>query len=70
MKSGKQRRIELDAKKKVRAEKVAADLAADARARNERRASKQVAVNRDALAPHGSYSQPEFVARGYYLDKL
>ncbi len=26
-------------------------------------------VDRSALAPHGSYSQPDFVERGYYVDE-
>jgi hypothetical protein len=62
MKSGKQRRAELDAKRKARFAKAA-------RAAIERKAIRGVLVNRTALAPHGSYSEPEFVTRGSYSDR-
>jgi hypothetical protein len=53
MKSNKQRRAEVKAKR-------AARLAAWARG---------VAVDRSRLAPDGSYSQPAFVSRGTYVDQ-
>lgn len=62
MKSGKQRRAELQAKRQERAAKADANL----------RASKMregVAVNVDNLAPYNSYGEPDFVERGYYVDK-
>ena len=31
--------------------------------------ARSVAVDPSALAPHNSYSQPDFVQRGYYIDK-
>jgi hypothetical protein len=62
MKSGKQRRAELDAKKKARVAKAA-------RAAIERKAVRGVLVNRAALAPNNSYSVPDFVTRGFYADQ-
>ncbi len=73
MKSGKQRRAELDSKKEARAAKAAAEARAKARAEAEAEAARLAAagidVNRAALAPHGSYSEPDFVTRGYYVDQ-
>lgn len=73
MKSGKQRRAELDAKKQARAAKVAAEAREKARAEAQAEAARLiaagVAVNRAALAPHNSYGDPEFVTRGYYVDQ-
>lgn len=65
MKSGKQRRAELDANRKAKQEKAAAIKRAAARAALER----EVCVNAAALAPTGSYGWPEFVDRGYYVDE-
>lgn len=62
MKSGKQRRAELDAKKRDRAEKLKAE-------RSTRTTVVRVLVVRSALAPHRSYSDPDFVQRGYYENK-
>ena len=62
MKSGKQRRAELDAKRQARAAKRTAKPTAV-------RPAGSVAVNRDALAPHNSYGDPDFVTRGYYADQ-
>lgn len=63
MKSGKQRRAELQAKKEAK-------RAARARVSKHKQAPPRdaVSVNKQALAPDGSYSVPEFVSRGYYLD--
>lgn len=72
MKSGKQRRGELDVKKKARAAKAAAEAREKARAEAEAEAARLAAagidVNRAALAPHNSYSEPDYVTRGYYVD--
>jgi len=73
MKSGKQRRAELQAKKQARAAKSAATQAA----KRERQrvlllAAKRregVAVNTESLAPCNSYGTPDFVERGYYVDQ-
>jgi hypothetical protein len=70
MKSGKQRRLELQAKKAARKEALAqaAQRAAKQKAERERIKHGGVAVNRNALAPTNSYCPPEFIERGYYLD--
>lgn len=72
MKSGKQRRAELAMKKAARAAKSAADVRekarAEAQAEAARLAKAGIAVNRAALAPHGSYGEPDFVTRGHYVD--
>lgn len=60
MKSGKQRRAELDARKKVRADKAARQV-------KKAPVGKRVPVNPDALAPNNSYG-PDYVLRGYYED--
>ena len=64
MKSGKQKRAELDAKRKARAAK---------RKRQTATAIigcpvEGVPVNVKALAPNNSYGGTEFIRRGYYLD--
>lgn len=70
MKSGKQRRAELDAKRKARADKADAELRARKREELARKAMRGEDVNKRELAPHGSYSgDPEFVERGFYVDK-
>jgi hypothetical protein len=72
MKSGKQRRAELQAKKHARAAKLAAQKAA--KKEHERQAllsAKQregVAVSIESLATYNSYGHPDFVERGYYVD--
>lgn len=75
MKSGKQRRAELDARKRAKKEahdaKVAAERVEAARARRValgRAMARGVTVNRDLLAPHNSYGEPDFVRRGFYAD--
>jgi hypothetical protein len=62
MKSGKQRRAELKAKRIVRAEKVKADVLAEKKRQG-------VAVNVENLAPYNSYGAPDFIGRGYYIDR-
>jgi hypothetical protein len=73
MKSGKQRRAELDARKKARAERSAAARAAGRAeadlAALQRERARGVPVNREALAPHNSYGEPDFVRRGFYSDR-
>src|ERR1700687_4130070 len=75
MKSGKQRRAELQAKKDARAPKPAAETpakqAALRHAEAEWAASQGAPLNRSALAltsSYSGYSYIDFVARGYYLD--
>ena len=62
MKSGKQRRAELQAKRQARDAKAGAELLAS-------KAQEGVAVNAEKLSPYNSYGRPEFVERGYYVDK-
>ena len=62
MKSGKQRRAELKAKKEANRAATSRQAKLDASARG-------VAVDRGQLAPDGSYNQPGFVVRGYYVDQ-
>ena len=73
MKSGKQRRAELDARRKARAARSAAQRAEAAQAAAEaelrRAAARGVPVNPAALAPHNSYGEPDFVTRGFYSDQ-
>ena len=64
MKSGKQRKTELQQQRKERA------------ARAEQATAKAAAsqlgsapCNPSKLAPHNSYGQPDFVLRGYYVDQ-
>jgi hypothetical protein len=63
MKSGKQRRAEISAKRKKRAAKRQSypKLAEPA-------AYRMIAVNEALLAPNNSYGVPDFVSRGYYVD--
>lgn len=62
MKSNKQRWTELK-------EKRAAKRTADRFKRESDLSGGGVPVKRDALAPNNSYGHPDYVARGYYLDK-
>lgn len=64
MKSGKQRKAELQQQRKERA------------ARAEQATAKAAVLqlgrapcNPSKLAPHNSYGQPDFVLRGYYVDQ-
>jgi hypothetical protein len=61
MKSGKQKRRELKAKRKAKREAVF---------RRARIAllAKHVAVDRSQLSLNGGYGQPDYVRRGYYVD--
>src|SRR5688572_16141188 len=69
MKSNKQRRAELAAKRKARADKLAAEQKATARAERERNVARGAIVDSSKLAPDNSYGVPAFVARGYYEDQ-
>ena len=72
MKSGKQRRAELTAKKHARAAKLAAQKAAKEKLKRQAllatKEREAVAVNIENLAPYNSYGHPDFVERGYYVD--
>jgi len=65
MKSGKQRRGEISARRKKRALKRGA-MAKAVELRNT--PSRMVPVNEELLAPNNSYGAPAFVRRGYYID--
>jgi hypothetical protein len=62
MKSGKQRRAELKARRAGRRAQAAARPA-------KREPGRLVPVNEAALAPYSSYGAPDFVMRGYYVDR-
>lgn len=72
MKSGKQRRAELDVKKQARAAKTAAEAREKARVEAQAEAARLAAagidVNRAAITLRSSYGEPDFVTRGYYVD--
>jgi hypothetical protein len=69
MKSGKQRREEIQWRRAQRKAKEAAALsAAKAAKKRAPRPTAAVAVNVDALAPYNSYGHPLFVERGFYVD--
>jgi hypothetical protein len=65
MKSGKQRRKQLKAKRKERDTKR---LLLERGARPAARLLKTTPVNEESLAPYKSYGAPAFVMRGYYED--
>ncbi len=75
MKSSKQRKKELKAKQLAKQARQAKKVAVQATRRNNEIGkrliadSRAVAVNAAALAPSHSYSDPEFVKRGYYVDQ-
>lgn len=73
MTSGRQRRAQI---KQERAGKKAAIAAAEKRERvrqaemlRQRRPKGQIAVNAERLSPNRSYSTPDFVERGLYVDR-
>jgi hypothetical protein len=66
MKSGKQRRAEIDQR---RAQRKARQAATQRAAKLKRpRPTGAVAVNPESLAPNNSYGEPLFVTRGFYAD--
>lgn len=72
VKSGKQRRTELQKKREFRRKKAEANKAAEQLRRrlkiNAANEAAGIAVNRANLAPSNSYSIPDYVQRGYYID--
>lgn len=66
IKSGKQRRQEIKAAREKRAERYRQVQAAGRPVW--RPAGRIVAVSPELLRPHNSYSDPDFVRRGYYVD--
>ncbi len=81
MKSAKQRRQEIRAKRLAKQERVKAIAQQRAEAEKQaelerlraeleggKAASPVALVDKTALAPHGSYDVPLFVQRGYYMD--
>ena len=65
MKSGKQRRAELKAKRKQRKAK---EQSLTTRPQPTPRPLGTAPVNEDSLAPYKSYGAPGYVMRGYYQD--
>lgn len=66
MKSGKQRRVEMKTKRKRKVAKI------QLRNNQQERQLRPVfgpAVNEALLAPNNSYGAPDFVYRGYYVDR-
>jgi len=66
MTSGRQRRAEITAKRKQR---KARDHDSPKRQSRPRPPRPPIPVNEDLLAPYNSYGAPDFVRRGYYLDR-
>ena len=61
MKSGKQRRAEIAAKRAAKRESKPPPAAPAP--------YRMVPVNKNLLAPNNSYGAPDFVRRGYYVDR-
>jgi hypothetical protein len=68
MKSGKQKRRELQGKRVAKRSKVVRESNAREQVLKDRALARGIAVNVNALAPDNSYSVPAFVERGYYVD--
>ncbi len=68
MKSGKQRKAEIQLQRAGKAARAAASAAAQAVAPPALTAA-MAACNPLQLAAYNSYGQPDFVARGYYVDE-
>jgi hypothetical protein len=66
MKSSRQRRDEI---KSRRASRAARRTKLEEAARRRQMEARGVLVNEAALAPNNSYGVPDFVRRGYYVDK-
>jgi hypothetical protein len=64
MKSGRQRRSEIQARRR----KVRKKSEALSKAEIAKLVSAPLPVNEAALAPYNSYGVPSFVARGFYID--
>jgi hypothetical protein len=73
MKSGKRRRKELEKRRATRAERDLMTRRDVGRRERERAAAQAgasgVIMNAGALAPYNSYSDPDFVIRGFYVDQ-
>jgi len=65
MKSGRQRRDEIAAKRRQRRARAWDSPAGQS---PQKPSMPLVPVNEDLLAPYNSYGAPDFVVRGYYLD--
>jgi hypothetical protein len=65
MTSGKQRRNQIKRKRGLRAVKEASDESIA----NRSHITAEIVVNSAALKPNNSYGCPDFVERGYYVDK-
>jgi hypothetical protein len=68
VKSGKQRRTEILADRRARAEKNVAARASRVAPGADLDEARTAPCNPEALAPYNSYGVPPFVARGYYVD--
>jgi hypothetical protein len=68
MKSGKQRRAEIRARRERRARSRAERVRAEAAERPRETPPGAVPANPELLAPFNSYGVPRFVERGFYLD--
>jgi len=68
MKSNKQRRAEIQRRRRKRAEKKAARSSHDRRL-VDFTVEETAPCNPKLLAPSNSYGQPDFVNRGYYIDE-
>jgi Probable zinc-ribbon domain len=66
MKSGKQRRSEIKA---ARAKRQAKKIAWPKPSEHHLRPALGPPVNEELLAPNNSYGDPDFVRRGYYVDR-
>jgi len=66
MKSGKQKRVEIQAKRKQKAVKASLRVK---RQELQLRPVLGPPVNEALLAPNNSYGAPDFVYRGYYVDR-
>jgi hypothetical protein len=66
LKSNRQRREEIKA---LRASRTARQAMLEAAARRKQLEARGVLVNVSALAPNNSYGTPDFVQRGYYVDR-
>lgn len=69
MKSNKQRRKEIQAKRSSREKRLLEEEKRKARLKREKEWEGKILVNPRLLAPTASYGEPDFVTRGYYIDK-
>jgi len=69
MNSGRQRRVQLRARRSAKRVAARATQERELARERARQMRGQVLVNPDNLRPTGSYGTPDFVARGFYLDR-